>query len=272
MQDDGNLVLYNERGLAVWAMGSIKDRLSRGDNLLPDEYIRSQNGFYTLRMQSDGNLVAYDQRGRALWNSNTAGSGAMECVLQGDGNLVLKDKNGRVAWATNTDGYTNATLLIKDDGNLVMSQESGAAFWSNGKININFKPDVPLSGVLTKVSRQDDAGSGRDAGNVLEEAVPINPATELVDGELSPADGIDVYSIQLNKGSRLFLKLINESGQDYIFVLLDSSGGIVETPGRGIGQYEFLEYTAPASGTYYVRASRKIGEGHYKIQLSINNP
>ena len=42
MQDDGNLVLYNERGLAVWAMGRIKDRLSSGENLLADEYIRSQ--------------------------------------------------------------------------------------------------------------------------------------------------------------------------------------------------------------------------------------
>ena len=200
-------------------------------------------------MESDGNLVVYDQRGRtaipgamgsvlgtgkqnALWNSNTAGSGATECVMQGDGNLVLKDKNGRVAWATNTDGNTNATLSIKDDGNLVMSKESGTAFWSNGKIITAIKPGAPLGGVLTKVRNQDDAGSGRDAGNVLGEAVPISPATEQLDGELSQDDSMDVYSIELNKGSKLFLKLINDSGQDYIFVLLNSNGDIIETPTR----------------------------------------
>ena len=208
MQDDGNLVLYNKRGLAVWVMGRIKDRLSRGENLLTDEYIRSQNGKYTLRMQGDGNLVAYDQQGKALWNSNTAGSGATECILQGDGNLVLKDKNGRVAWTSNTDAYPNAMLFIKDDGNLVMSKESGTVFWSNGKINVDIKPGAPSpGGVLTKILHRDDAGSGRDAGEVLEKAVPISPATELLEGELSPDDDMDIYSIRLDNGSKPSLSL-----------------------------------------------------------------
>lgn len=145
MQDDGNLVLFNERGLAVWAQGRIKDSLSRGENLLANEFIRSQNRKYTLIMQGDGNLVAQDYQGKGLWSSDTVGSGAVECVLQGDGNLVLRDRNRRALWATNTDGYPNARLIMEDDGHVVLYKEGGVAFWSNGKINMGIKPDAPYA-------------------------------------------------------------------------------------------------------------------------------
>jgi hypothetical protein len=268
IQDDGNLVIYNERGLAVWARGRIKDSLARGENLLANEFIRSQNRKYTLIMQGDGNLVAQDNQGKGSWSSNTVGSGAIECVLQSDGNLLLKDRNGRVVWATNTDGYSNATLLIEDDGNVVLYKERGAAFWSNGKINMDIKPDVPPADA--RVRRQNDAGRGRDAGDVLEDAVLISPATEPADGELSPADGIDLYRIRLDKEWRLLLKLMIQSGQNYDLALLNSNGDILATSARGMGQSESLDFTARASRTYYIRVSRKAGQGHYKIELSIN--
>jgi hypothetical protein len=143
IQDDGNLVIYNERGLAVWVKGRIKDSLSGGENLLANEFIRSQNRKYTLILQRDGNLVAYDSQGKALWSSNTVGDGAIECVMQNDGNLLLKDKNEKVVWATHTNGYSNAALYIQDDGNVVLYKDTGAAFWSNGNINMDIKPDAP---------------------------------------------------------------------------------------------------------------------------------
>jgi hypothetical protein len=142
IQNDGNLVIYNERGLPVWAKGMLKDNLSSDEKLLANEFIRSRNGKYTLRMQGDGNLVVQDNQGNVFWSSDTGGSGAAECVLQGDGNLLLKDRNGRLVWATNTDGHSNATLLIQDDGNVVLYKERGLPFWSNGKINMDIKPDV----------------------------------------------------------------------------------------------------------------------------------
>jgi hypothetical protein len=272
IQDDGNLVIYNERGLAVWAKGRVKDSLSRGENLLANEFIRSQNRRYTLVLQGDGNLVAYDNRAKALWNSNTVGSGAVECVLQGDGNLLLKDSAGRVVWAANTNGYSNATLIIQDDGNVVLYKEGGIPFWSNGNINRNIRRDTPPADVPVEVRHQDDAGSGRDAGNVFDEAVLIKPATELADGELSPADGIDVYSIPLDKEWRLLLKLMNQSGQDYDLALLKSNGDIQASSARGMGQSESIDFTAPSSQIYYIRVSRKAGQGHYKIELSIHKP
>jgi len=147
MQDDGNLVIYNERGLAVWAKGRIKDSLPSGEKLLTNEFIRSQNREYTLVLQGDGNLVAYDGQRKALWSSNTAGSGAIECLMQSDGNLLLKDRDGAVVWATDTYGYSNATLLIQDDGNVVLYKEKGIPFWSNGNINTNIQRDTPPADV-----------------------------------------------------------------------------------------------------------------------------
>jgi Bacterial pre-peptidase C-terminal domain len=272
IQDDGNLVIYNQRGLAVWAKGKIKDSLSRGENLLVNEFIRSQNRKYTLRMQDDGNLVAYDTQRKALWNSDTVGSGAIECVLQGDGNLLLKDRNGKNVWATNTNGYSDATLLIQDDGHVVLYKEGGIPFWSNGNINTNIRRDTTPAEVPAEVSHQNDAGSGRDAGNVLDEAVPIYPVNKPADGELSSTDNIDFYSIPLGKGWRLSLTLTFQSGQDYNVALLDSNGDVQASSARKTGQVEYLEFTPPSSLTYYIRVSRKAGQGHYKIELSFHNP
>src|SRR4030042_784156 len=210
LQGDGNLVIYNERGLAVWAKGRIKDSLPSGEKLLVDEFIRSQNREYTLVLQGDGNLVAYDNQRKALWNSNTVGSGAVECVMQSDGNLLLKDGNRGVVWAKKPNGYSNATLLIQDEGPVVLYKEGGVRVWSNGNINTNIQRDTPPA----EARHQDDAGSGRDAGNVFEDALLLHAATGPVDGELSPADGIDMYSIRLDKEWRLRPKTVNRDRQD----------------------------------------------------------
>jgi hypothetical protein len=142
IQDDGNLVIYNERGLVVWAKGRIRDSLSGDENLLVNEFIRSQNRKYTLILQGDGNLVARDKQGKGIWNSNTVGSGVTECVLQSDGNLLLKDRNGKVVWATNTDGFSNARLLMQDDGLVVLYTESEKTIWVNGSLSPNIQRDT----------------------------------------------------------------------------------------------------------------------------------
>jgi hypothetical protein len=265
IQDDGNLVIYNERGLAVWAKGRIKDSLSSGENLLANEFLRSQNRIFTLKMQSDGNLVVENNQGKAFWNSHTDGSGAVECLLQSDGNLVLKDSKGSAVWATKTEDYPKASLLMDDDGQVVLYEERGSPFWTNGKIIKKPKPEEPP----VPVRRQDDAGSGRDAGNSIEEPVPLYPAAGPFDGELGPGDDVDLYSVRLDRGWRLLLKLMNGSGQDFNLALLKSNGDVLDSSTRGAGQSESLDFAAPATGMYYVRVSRHSGQGHYQMEISI---
>jgi putative cell wall-binding protein len=81
--NDGNLVLYNAAGRAIWATNRL-------------------GGQYAV-LQSDGNLVVYKSDRSVVWASNTAGRGANRLVLQNDGNLVLYSPSGAV-WASNTAG------------------------------------------------------------------------------------------------------------------------------------------------------------------------
>jgi hypothetical protein len=57
MQEDGNLVIYNNRN-PLWATNTINKGV----------------GPYNLYMQSDGNLVIYDGNSQATWSSNTSGN------------------------------------------------------------------------------------------------------------------------------------------------------------------------------------------------------
>lgn len=92
MQRDGNAVLYNNAGQALWASGT--------------------NGYTSasLEMQTDGNLVIYRQAGHfPLKASNTAtGTPDTYLALQDDGNLVLIRPGHPVRWATGTNNGQRA--------------------------------------------------------------------------------------------------------------------------------------------------------------------
>ena len=81
MQGDGNLVLYNASGWAIWAT--------------------NRSGVFAI-VQGDGNFVEYSSSG-AVWASNTVGRGGNRLIVQNDGNLVLYSPSAAV-WASNTVG------------------------------------------------------------------------------------------------------------------------------------------------------------------------
>jgi murein DD-endopeptidase MepM/ murein hydrolase activator NlpD len=99
---------------------NLGSQLRSGNQLLPGQYLRSQNGQYELILQTDGNLVLYSLRGgrKALWNSRTAGRRITHAFMQGDGNFVLYDRNSPI-WNTKTSGRSNY-LIMQDDGNAVI--------------------------------------------------------------------------------------------------------------------------------------------------------
>ncbi|MCY7520765.1 lectin [Paenibacillus larvae] len=67
--------------------------LNEGESLVRGQWLKSNNGEYTLILQDDGNLVLYG-RGKALWNTITHGLAAKNLVMQSDGNLVLYGYSG----------------------------------------------------------------------------------------------------------------------------------------------------------------------------------
>ena len=81
MQTDGNLVLYNQGGAAIWAT--------------------NRQGRH-LKLHDDGCLAEVDYSGNWLWQTG-CNQGGDRLVVQSDGNLVLY-AGGRAVWASNTAG------------------------------------------------------------------------------------------------------------------------------------------------------------------------
>jgi len=86
MQTDGNLVLYDPNGKAIWATNT-----------------GGSGGAYAY-MQPNGSLVLYSSSGKTLWTSNTTSNGPLKFVVQNDGNLVLYNDANSPIWAANTTG------------------------------------------------------------------------------------------------------------------------------------------------------------------------
>jgi hypothetical protein len=86
MQTDGNLVIYDGVGKAVWS----NEKYGTGSN-------------NRLVMQTDGNLVEYTSSNQVVWHIGKNGTGSNNrLVMQTDGNLVIYTNTNQVVWHTNT--------------------------------------------------------------------------------------------------------------------------------------------------------------------------
>ncbi|NEC22052.1 mannose-binding protein, partial [Streptomyces parvus] len=80
MQQDGNLVVYNERNKPIWAA------MTFGEN-------------HRAIFQPDGNLVIHNGDDRPIWASKTHDFGGAQMVLRPDAKVVIVHQ-GKVVWST----------------------------------------------------------------------------------------------------------------------------------------------------------------------------
>ncbi len=90
MQTDGNLVLRNDVGTALWSSGTAGNA-----------------GAYAI-LQTDGNFVVYSAAGKALWSTDTTGDNGATLEMQDDGNLVLYTTSGAAPWSSKTHDAANS--------------------------------------------------------------------------------------------------------------------------------------------------------------------
>ena len=157
MQPDGNLVVYDKLGNAIWSSQT------NGQGTAPYSYI----------MQNDGNLVVYDNNKKALWSSGTNGQGTApyQAILQDDCSFVVRDYVNKSLWsstqsaapvASNDSSFctsTDADIACKDlnwskcnvsmqsDGNLVVYDKTNTPIWSS---NTSGKGVAPYSYIMQK--------------------------------------------------------------------------------------------------------------------------
>ncbi|MDG2049913.1 MAG: hypothetical protein P8M78_07100 [Myxococcota bacterium] len=137
IQSDGNLALYNGAGLALWYTAT--DYPERYDimagqlSLAPPQILHTHNR--KLELLADCNLVLYSfengRTGGVLWQTDTAGAGlGCHADFQADGNFVLYDETGSYHWASGTSGTSGGRLKLQADGNLVVYNGSNEPLWS----------------------------------------------------------------------------------------------------------------------------------------------
>lgn len=84
LQDDGKLVVFDERESPRWASNNPATRGARAV------------------FQEDGNLVIYTPENQPVWASATAGNPGAMLAVQADGNVVIYTRTGDPIWHTNT--------------------------------------------------------------------------------------------------------------------------------------------------------------------------
>lgn len=197
-QGDGNLVVSNTAGAAVWASNSVgstyleldacgahADRVLSGtryelwrthSSFCPSMSIdnhetgggwcRSKNASATLLdsgaahldWQGDGNLVLYSADGAAKASSKTANNGGWLC-FQGDGNLVVYDNAFSPLWATGSLGGDQLTLVGCTAK--VSNQTTGSGIGTSWSFNPCFTsiPGGGFSFVFDKSAGDSDFGA-----------------------------------------------------------------------------------------------------------------
>ena len=119
MQDDGNLVIYNSLGEAVWASGT------NGKGKPP----------YHYAMQDDGNFVIYDSNNNAIWASNTQGTNSpYRAIIQPNCNFVLYDNKYRYFWTSGTQGKGTGSLPSSTNWNKIPGALMSVSLAPNGDI------------------------------------------------------------------------------------------------------------------------------------------
>ena len=104
--NDGGAVVYKADGTESWATRQLQTTILGPDqSLLPGQSLMSPDGHYTFKFQADGNLLLRrNDDGSKMWASNTPQTTppAVRLTMQADGNLVLYPAVGSAIWYTGT--------------------------------------------------------------------------------------------------------------------------------------------------------------------------
>ncbi|MCD8485773.1 MAG: S8 family serine peptidase, partial [Desertifilum sp.] len=142
-QNDGNLVLYNPQGKAIWS--------TEITGIRADRFV----------VQKDGNVVLYDGR-HQIWATNTSGHPGAYLAIQGDGNLVVYSSSDKVLFSTGTQGGREGTRMASRE-------------WLRNR-NFQRFPRLHYSTIISKATGQPKAmdGGGNNSSVYLHSSLHPN--------------------------------------------------------------------------------------------------
>ncbi len=117
------------------------------------------------------------------------------------------------------------------------------------------------------LAEQNDAGSGRDAGNVRWKALSISPGTWK--GFLKAADSEDWYTFPVEGGQRIDVSLTMPQGASFSCALYPPRSSSSVGNITAMGNTRSLHCLSTGAGNWYLRVGRNSGEGEYTVQLQV---
>ncbi len=224
--DDGNLVLFNGSGKAVWQSGSITALNSTSTGLPSGAALISPDGTNQLVMQRDGNLVVY-KGATQVWSSNTNHPGSRLLITSTVG-LAVVDLNNRLMWANRavaTPGVSQ--LAITNDPDVVLT-DNGVVMWET-----NHKTATDCSAVTGPVPTGD---TRKTTNGIVVHACTVATVQRMVDD--AAAAGVTLQGSGWRDVSRqIELRIQNCGGNDYYSIWQRPSGQCsppTAVPGRSM--------------------------------------
>ncbi|GAB4135808.1 MAG: PPC domain-containing protein [Planctomycetaceae bacterium] len=108
-----------------------------------------------------------------------------------------------------------------------------------------------LIGTLPEVSE-------KEPNNSLEQAMKLNSANVLVNGQLSKSEEVDTFRVSLKKGQTLVAAMaansVLGSPMDGVLQIVSERGFVLEQNDDDQGTDPRIVFTAPKSGTFFIRA------------------
>jgi YD repeat-containing protein len=108
-----------------------RDRLSDGEQILPNQYLTSSNGLYHLQLFPSAVVSLYGPTAEYRRTGVTAPAGAGSARMV-SGRLVIYDANGAEVTSLGEAGHPGAYLVVQSDRNLVIYAPGGTPIWSWG--------------------------------------------------------------------------------------------------------------------------------------------
>ena len=118
-----------------------------------------------------------------------------------------------------------------------------------------------------QLQNQNDAGSGGDAGEIVEEAISIQQGT--IDGFLKNSDDEDWYYFSPSIDDTIILNVDVPEDARFTMSLKDFDGQTLKTSSNSTGQDQHIEFSTRSGRGNYVRINRTEGEGYYSLQLML---
>ncbi|HLE97603.1 MAG TPA: hypothetical protein VI997_09560 [Candidatus Thermoplasmatota archaeon] len=131
---------------------------------------------------------------------------------------------------------------------------------------------VPFELTLDARKRaQDDCGSGKDAGDVAAQAVPVvvGADTRVCTGFLEDDDAEDWFSVALAEGDRVSLSLTPPSDADFDLCLHGRAGERVACSILPAGATEGIHYVARDRGAHAFVVRALSGAGSYSLSVGV---